>query len=449
MTNKELLEIIKIAKENSINVDTIKRVFTLMEQDGEISYKKVNQIKELFQEKGINDDELLVILENAYQKKINEHTILALNRHVLIKHALSKMNLNKKEWKLILDFVYLLPSDIVVDSIYVKWLRYICDQKYFNLDELNLYHQIFKESINTPCIYYNLHFKYLLDGSKPLNNRENILKLLKQNIMNMLKENVEIKEIEMKIKKITKCYELYGYKLTGKYATIITCIFDIDIPLITNDLEMQVYNNLYTSLCYVCTGDNLGHNFINSYYYKLATNKEIAPEKRLEFTSIMLYSKNLILKDEWVYNLWKIYEEKDQAFLKELKYAFSNKGIRTNILCKSFLLNEPDLTVIKLARRTFRNNRVRKDNENLCILNDLKGKDEKLEFLQFLEEKYQDDLEVKRKEKLSRQAKEEALLRAYKDFLNKKIGLTKLEESLKDSEDLEISIVRTRVNKNE
>lgn len=40
MTNKELLEIIKIAKENSINVDTIKRVFTLMEQDGEISYKR-------------------------------------------------------------------------------------------------------------------------------------------------------------------------------------------------------------------------------------------------------------------------------------------------------------------------------------------------------------------------------------------------------------------------
>ena len=61
MTNKELLEIIKIAKENSINVDTIKRVFTLMEQDGEISYKKVNQIKELFQEKGINDDDKAIL----------------------------------------------------------------------------------------------------------------------------------------------------------------------------------------------------------------------------------------------------------------------------------------------------------------------------------------------------------------------------------------------------
>ena len=46
MTNKELLELIKTAKENTVNVDTLRRLLKIAEQDGVITDKKVNLIKE-------------------------------------------------------------------------------------------------------------------------------------------------------------------------------------------------------------------------------------------------------------------------------------------------------------------------------------------------------------------------------------------------------------------
>lgn len=448
MTNKELLEIIKTARETSVNVDTLRRILKIVEQDGEISTKKVSQIKELLQKEEINDIELLNILEKAYQKRMSWNFFLCLNNHPLIKSYLNKMNFNKEEWKMILEFVSKLPENIVIDSLYIKWLRFIYEQEYPKLEELQFFHKVFWESINTPLIHYNWYFKYLLDRNMPLKSRNNILNLLKQNIINMLKENVEIKNIEAKSKKIIKCFELYGHGLTSLYATIITCTIDMDIPLIENDLEMDIYKSLYMRMCYVCTNDNLEKNFINSYYYKLATDKGITPEKRLEFIKI-IGSKTLVLKDELVKELWKIYEKRGKEVLIELKFAFLNNGIRTNILCKEFLLNETDLKVVKLARKVFRNNRVRKDTENLCILCDLKTSEEKIEFLSFLENKYQDDIEMKINEERERKEKEVALLKAYKDFFNKKIGLEKLEESLEKAQELEFNIVRIRGKRNE
>lgn len=445
MTNKELLEIIKIAKENSINVDTIKRVLTLVEQDGEISPKKVNQIAYLFQKEEINDKELLNILEKAYQRKLPVTFLFALNHHPLIKRTLIKMNFEKKEWKIILEFVSNLPEDIVIDSLYIKWLRYIGKRGYL-LDELQFFHQAFKESLNTPLIYCNWYFEYLLDKTRSLKNRENILTLLKQNILNMLQENIRIENPEIKAQKIMKCYELYGDCLTSFYATIITCIIDIDIPIIENNIEVDLYKILYQTMCYTCE-NNMGSNFINSFYYKQLTDKKIDATKRLEFITI-INSKELILKDELIKELLKVYEEKGKEFLKELKYAFLNKGIRTDILCKSFLVMETDLQVLKLAREVFRNNRVRKDKENLCVLCNLKTSAEKIEFLTFLKNKYQDDIEVKMQKERDRQEKACALLKAYKDFFNKKIGLSKLEESLENAKELDINIVRIRGKEN-
>ena len=100
-------------------------------------------------------------------------------------------------------------------------------------------------------------------------------------------------------------------------------------------------------------------------------------------------------------------------------------------------------------RRVFRNNRVRKDAENLCIFSDLKTSEEKRELLFFLENKYQDDLELEEINEKRRIEEEQALLKAYQDFFNKKIGLEKLEQSLEKSEDLDISMVRVRIKKND
>ena len=444
MTNKELLEIIKLAKENSVNVDTLRRVLKIVEQDGEISTKKVTQMKKLFQQGNINDDELLNILEKAYQKRLSWNFFLVLNNHPLIKSYLNKMDFRKQEWAIILEFVSILPVDIVIDSLYIKWLRFLCEQEY-QIDELQFFHKVFKASLNTPLVHSNWYFEYFLDKSKPLNNRSNALALLERNIFNIAREII-ISETEAKTRKIVKCYELYGNQFADLYATIITCVVDINVPKLQNDKEMDIYKILYTIMCHI--NDNLGINFINSSFYKLVTNKEKSPEKRLEFITIV-GNKNLVLKDGLINTLWKIYEEKGEKFLIELTFAFLNNGIRTNILCKEFLLNEPDLNILKQARRVFRNNRVRKDAENLCILSDLKISEEKRELLFFLENKYQDDLELEEINEKRRIEEEQALLKAYQDFFNKKIGLEKLEQSLEKSEDLDIRMVRVRIKKND
>ena len=445
MTNKELLEIIKLAKENSVNVDTLRRVLKIVEQDGEVSTKKVTQMKKLFQQGNINDDELLNILEKAYQKRLSWNFFLVLNNHPLIKSYLNKTDFSKEEWKIILEFVSVLPVDIVIDSLYIKWLRYTCEEGILELDELQFFHRVFKGSLNTPLVHSNWYFEYFLDKSKPLNNRSNALALLERNIFNIAREII-ISETEAKTRKIVKCYELYGNQFANLYATIITCVVDINVPKLQNDKEMDIYKILYTIMCHI--NDNLGINFINSSFYKLVTNKEKSPEKRLEFITIV-GNKNLVLKDGLINTLWKIYEEKGEKFLIELTFAFLNNGIRTNILCKEFLLNEPDLNILKQARRVFRNNRVRKDAENLCILSDLKISEEKRELLFFLENKYQDDLELEEINEKRRIEEEQALLKAYQDFFNKKIGLEKLEQSLEKSEDLDISMVRVRIKKND
>ena len=444
MTNKELLEIIKLAKENSVNVDTLRRILKTVEQDGEVSTKKVTQMKKLFQQGNINDDELLNVLEKAYQKRLSWNFFLVLNNHPLIKSYLNKMDFRKQEWAIILEFVSVLPVDIVIDSLYIKWLRFLYEQEY-QIDELQFFHKVFKASINTPLIHSNWYFKYLLDKNKSLKNREEIMSIFSRNIFNMAQDTI-ILEMGAKAKKIIKCYELYGNQFADLYATIITCVVDIDVPKLQNDKEMDIYKILYTIMCHI--NDNLGINFINSSFYKLVTNKEKSPEKRLEFITIV-GNKNLVLKDGLINTLWKIYEEKGKKFLIELTFAFLNNGIRTNILCKEFLLNEPDLNILKQARRVFRNNRVRKDAENLCILSDLKISEEKRELLFFLENKYQDDLELEEINEKRRIEEEQALLKAYQDFFNKKIGLEKLEQSLEKSEDLDISMVRVRIKKND
>ena len=86
MTNKELLEIIKLAKEHHVNANTLRRILRLMEQDGEIKENRISQIKILLQEEQINNSMLLTILEKSYQKRtLNWDLICTLNKHIKIR----------------------------------------------------------------------------------------------------------------------------------------------------------------------------------------------------------------------------------------------------------------------------------------------------------------------------------------------------------------------------
>ena len=45
MTNKELLELINITKENNVNTEILRQLLKLVEQEGNITSKKISLIK--------------------------------------------------------------------------------------------------------------------------------------------------------------------------------------------------------------------------------------------------------------------------------------------------------------------------------------------------------------------------------------------------------------------
>ena len=438
MTNNELLEIIQLAKKNKVSVETLKRILKLMEIDGNIPRHQSDIIKSLIVTGKIKENVLLSLLEQVYQKGCkNWQNILLLDNHPILKEYLKENghNLNKKVWSMILDFVNIMPSNEKLERFYVKELSLRINT--LSIEELSFFHKILESSIDTPLLYRKWYLPYFLDQKKKRRNRNLLLGILKTNLFDL---NVE--EQEIKAKKVIQCFELYGEHLADIYATCLASGIDIIVPDITNDVEKKVYIELFTLICMIDMKKNLISNFFSSFYYKLATNKEIDAQKRLEFVS-NLSNINLILKDDIVIKLWNAYLYHGIEGMKVLKYAFLNNGIRTNILCKNFLEKETSVEVLELARIVFRKNRVRKDEENLCILSDLKTSEEKIEFLHFLDNKYPD---ISPQEKERRIKQEQELLNTYQEFLNSQVGLAKLEESLHSSEDLTVNLVRKKRN---
>ena len=65
MTNKELLEIITIAKENHISETTLRRLITILEQNDEVNKKQTAYLKTLLKDPDIQDETLLDIWKKA------------------------------------------------------------------------------------------------------------------------------------------------------------------------------------------------------------------------------------------------------------------------------------------------------------------------------------------------------------------------------------------------
>ena len=449
MTNKELLELITIAKENNVNNETIRELLKLAEQDGKIAPRKVKLIKELLQNEDINDPILWTIFKKAYQKHLAWHYLSELNNHLLIKGYLLDEDYSKEEWEEILKFVCKLPHNIVTDSIYVKWLRYVYSKnEKTELSELSFFHRVLKNSLSNNMLYSNWYFTCLLDQTKPLSIRYDLLTIIEENVFYILEENISMIEMEYIMKKIVKCYELYESPLTGLYATVLVCKGDMAIPVIEAKEEYEIYILLYKMMCRGFINEKILINFTTSLYYKIATNPKIPAHKRLEFIK-SLTEEELVLKDKIVFMLWQVYDLDGLKKMKLLKYALLNKGIRTNPLCRKFLMNEKDEEVLSLAITVLKNNRIRKDQEGLNLLHTLEKREDKIRCLHTLEAKYPDNTAAKVRKEQERMRKEQNLLQAYNDFLSKKSGLGKLITRLEESENLDINLIRERKKKND
>lgn len=65
MTNKELLEIIMIAKESYISETTLRRLIMILEQNDEVNKKQTVYLKTLLKDPDIQDETLLDIWKKA------------------------------------------------------------------------------------------------------------------------------------------------------------------------------------------------------------------------------------------------------------------------------------------------------------------------------------------------------------------------------------------------
>lgn len=447
MTNNELLELINKAIKYNVNVKTLRKLLKLVEKDGKISYNKIKSLEILLTKAEINDPVLLNILNKLYNKKlINWSLISNLNNHMLIKKYLNNANYDREYLKIILEHVSLLPVSDLIDKEYIEYLKWlvICEA---SKEEFEFFHKVFKEAQDTSLVWSDYYFNYFMSSRIPIEKRKLAFDLLKTNVFSMLKNNVLISNLERLVKKIIKAYELYGYNFANLFATINVCFLDIKLPEINNDDELSLYTTLYENICLL--DGRIGINIFRSLYYNIATYKKASIDKRLEFIR-NLREKELLLKDKIILILWEKYSLYGLKYMNALKYAFSNNGIRTNPLCYQFLINLNSLDVLLDSIKTLKNNRIRKDKEGLTRLINAKTNEEIKTILAELNSKYpyvNQEEKAREREKLEMKSLE--LNEMYNKFMNERIGLKSLKESLESTDEKNIELVRLRKKSNE
>ena len=440
MTNQELQRIITFAKEHKIKVNDLRMLLKLFtKKDGNIYKEQLSDIEYIMIKGFQNDKELKVILEKLLkQDYTNWYSLGNLMYYPYLKKYLSEKEFSNEVWDVIFYNLRNMPRDYALEKLYCEKLElYHGNSK----KELNFFGDFFESLKSYSLIFENWIWEYFFDNQKSLDEKNAIFYIIL-----MLNNEMMPEEANKKAKKVIKCYELYGKKLATSYARALNKL-DLEVPTITDE-EISIFVNLYDFLFFGCR-KNTAINYLNSSYYKILTDKKIKAEKRLEFAKNLIEPK-LVLKNSIVDLLWHTYLEQGLDAMNILEYAFLNNGIRTNILCKAFLEQETNIEVLELAREVFRNNRVRKDAENLSILNNLKTPEEKIEFLQFLKSKYPDVSEEMKqqleKEDEERRTQEKMLQESYMAFLNNKIGLNKLKLSLEESQDISVSLIRVKRN---
>lgn len=441
MTNQELQKVIELAKKRKVKVNDLKMLLKLLtKKDGHIYSQQLSDIEFIILKGFLNDKELKIILENLLKQDYTKwYHLENLLHHPYLKKYLSKKIFSNEVWNVIFYNLRNMPRNCALEKLYCEKLELY----YTNIekDEMKFFGEFFEQIMSYSLVFENWIWEYFFDKQKSLNEREAIFYIILSLNKEMLPE-----EAHKKAKKVIKCYELYGNRLATFYARALNKL-DLEVPTITDE-EVNIFINLYDFLFFECR-ENTAINYLNSSYYKILTDNSIEAQKRLEFARNFKKCE-LVLKNSVVDLLWHTYLEQGLDAMKILKYAFLNNGIRANILCKTFLEHERNIEVLTVARKVFRNNRVRKDTESLSVLNNLQTPEEKIEFLHFLENKYPDLTEEAKqqleKEEKERQAQEKILQENYNAFLNNKISLNKLASSLEENQNIKVSLIRVKRN---
>lgn len=445
MTNKELLDIIKLAQTNQVKADTLRKILAIVEVNGEVKENRMKHVFSMLSDPNVHDSTLLDILGKVYHGKDIWPAISLLVNYPSLKEYLVHKDFTRQEWSLILDNIYSFSENPLVGDIYLKWLKRIGDTK-ASLEEFKLFHDVFATS-NNKIVYSNYYWNVLLDPTTPFDERKELFDIISRNILQM-EQDIPFVYKDDVLKRIVQAYKLYGFQFADTYATIIFWVADIPMPIMETEEEKNFYITLFDFMC-LHIPDGQEKNLLNTYFYQYVTNKDIPLDERLAIVRTVK-DKELIMKDNIIKMLIDVYKEKGIKALDLVRGALVNNGIRKNKLCREFLMQEESREVLKLASRTFKINRIRHDNECMQMLARLKSENEKLAFLQFLRSKYPDQTEedIKRRE-LER--KREVQLSndvntVYNDFLKNRAGYQKLTNALERAQDYEFSLVRKKKN---
>ncbi len=153
-------------------------------------------------------------------------------------------------------------------------------------------------------------------------------------------------------------------------------------PSINSRDDYKFYLKLFKNLLKL--NDNYITAFFNNYSYSrfVLFNEKIDLLVRSDYVDIIV--NPIIFKESIVKLLIEAYHKYGKDCALVLSYLFRNNGVRTNILCASFIKKVRDVDVLKLAKQAFATNSLRRNLEGLCLLNDAGTKEEQIEVLNYL-----------------------------------------------------------------
>ena len=232
MTNKELLDIIKLAQTNQVKADTLRKILAIVEVNGEVKENRMKHVFSMLSDPNVHDSTLLDILGKVYHGKDIWPAISLLVNYPSLKEYLVHKDFTRQEWSLILDNIYSFSENPLVGDIYLKWLKRIGDTK-ASLEEFKLFHDVFATS-NNKIVYSNYYWNVLLDPTTPFDERKELFDIISRNILQM-EQDIPFVYKDDVLKRIVQAYKLYGFQFADTYATIIFCLADIPMRIMVSE----------------------------------------------------------------------------------------------------------------------------------------------------------------------------------------------------------------------
>jgi len=230
----------------------------------------------------------------------------------------------------------------------------------------------------------------------------------------------------------------YGYEYTKVILRIENEIGMVFYEGFLQPQEVKIRTEIYKKLL---DFDNLLFEFVNAYNLakQVLFDESLPVEVRYDY--IELFANSLVMKDKSVAKLIETYNKYGKRHALLLSYILRNNGVRTNILCASFLDKITDEVVLDMARIAFRENNIRKNAEGLCLLNDAKTVEEQKAILNYLIDENKRKMKLGNQLEVSLDEKVDELGFMYQEYLEGKLSFGALKEKLEQVQDLNLKLV--------